>query len=49
MEWIYVDNELQLMAGDKPQVNPIRVGNKPQDKTLFLFFLFIHASHSLNR
>jgi hypothetical protein len=37
----YVDNELQLMAGDRPQVNPIKVGNKPQNKSLFLFFPFI--------
>jgi hypothetical protein len=37
MEW-KDDNELQLMAGDRPQANPIKVGNKLQDKSLFLFF-----------
>lgn len=29
------DNELQLMAGDRPQVNPIKARNKPQDKSLY--------------
>jgi hypothetical protein len=29
------DNEIQLMARDRPQVNPIKTGNKPQDKSLY--------------
>jgi hypothetical protein len=34
MEW-KDDSELQLMAGDRPQVNPIKAGIKPQDKSLY--------------
>jgi hypothetical protein len=37
MEW-KDDSELQLMAGDRPQVNPIKAGIKPQDKSLYQFF-----------
>jgi len=40
MEW-KDDNELQLMAGDRPQANPIKVGNKLQDKSLFLFLYIL--------
>jgi hypothetical protein len=29
------DNKLQLMAEDRPQVNPIKAGIKPQDKNLY--------------
>jgi hypothetical protein len=29
------DSELQLMVGDRPQVNPIKAGIKPQDKRLY--------------
>jgi hypothetical protein len=29
------DNELQLMTGDRPQVNPIKDGNKQQDKSVY--------------
>lgn len=39
MEW-KDDSELQLMAGDRPQVNPIKAGIKPQDKSLYQFFSF---------
>jgi hypothetical protein len=39
MEW-KDDSELQLMAGDRPQVNPIKSGIKPQDKSLYQFFSF---------
>jgi hypothetical protein len=39
MEW-KDDSELQLMAGDRPQVNPIKAEIKPQDKSLYQFFSF---------
>jgi hypothetical protein len=29
------DNELQLMVGDRPQVNPIKTENKLQVKSLY--------------
>jgi hypothetical protein len=50
MEW-KDDSKLQLMAGDRPQVNPIKAGIKPQDKSLYQFFsssLFT-TKWSLNR
>jgi hypothetical protein len=40
------DNELQLMAGDRPQVNPIKAGNKPKDKSLYQFFI-IHINNQI--
>jgi hypothetical protein len=45
------DSELQLMAGDKPQVNPIKAGIKPQDKSLYQFFssFSLTTKWSLNR
>jgi hypothetical protein len=48
------DSELQLMAGDRPQVNPIKAGIKPQDKSLYQFFSSFFPSSlmtqwSLNR
>jgi hypothetical protein len=50
MEW-KDDSELQLMAGDRPQVNPIKAGIKPQDKSLYQFFSFFlfTTKWSLNR
>jgi hypothetical protein len=50
MEW-KDDSELQLMAGDRPQVNPIKAGIKPQDKSLYQFFssLSFTTKWSLNR
>jgi hypothetical protein len=50
IEWKY-DSELQLIAGDRLQVNPIKAGIKPQDKSLYQFFsLFsLTTKWSLNR
>jgi predicted RNase H-like nuclease len=50
MEW-KDDSELQLMAGDRPQVNPIKTGIKPQDKSLYQFFssISLTTKWSLNK
>jgi len=50
MEW-KDGSELQLMAGDRPQVNPIKAGIKPQDKSLYRFLssLSLMTQWSLNR
>jgi hypothetical protein len=50
MEW-KDDSELQLMAGDRPRVNPIKAVIKPQDKSLYqLFSSFSFTTKwSLNR
>lgn len=37
----YTDNELQLMAKDRSQVNPIKAGNKPLDKSLYQFSIIL--------
>jgi hypothetical protein len=49
MEW-KDGSELQLMAGDRPQVNPIKAGIKPQDKSLYRFLssLSLMTQWSLN-
>jgi hypothetical protein len=50
MEW-KDDSELQLMAGYRSQVNPIKAGIKPQDKSLYQFFssFSFTTKWSLNR
>jgi hypothetical protein len=40
------DNELQLMARDRPQVNSIKAGNNPKDKILYQFFI-IHINNQI--
>jgi hypothetical protein len=45
------DSELQLRTGDGPQMNPIKAGIEPQDKSLYPLFssLSLTIKWSLNR
>jgi hypothetical protein len=45
------DSELQLRAEDRPQMNPIKAGIEPQEKSLYQLFssLSLTTKWSLNR